>query len=146
LVTSYEIAFSKYKPLKYIVILWTKDRQLVLTFLDLVEQQIALQFLFSKGLRDKSPQADLPSSLREQTYSFSETKRCVRRFKEGDRSCDDEARSVRSLSDLTDGIFRDLEKLPFASAKVLVKHFSSSLPTIPRILKKGLGLNKFLSR
>jgi hypothetical protein len=114
--------------------------------MDLVEQQIVLKFLFLKGLRYEAAQAELSSVLGQQAYSLSQTKRWIRRFADSDLSCEDEDRSGRPRSYPTDGICRQLDKCPFISAKILAKHFSTSLPTIRRILKTNIGLKKFSRR
>jgi histone-lysine N-methyltransferase SETMAR len=114
--------------------------------MDHVEQRIVLKFLFLKGLRYRAAHTELSSVLGEQAYSLSQSKRWIHRFKDGDLSCEDEDRSGRPLSDLSDGIRRHLDKYPFTSAQLLAKHFSSSVPTISRILKTHLGLRKFSRR
>jgi hypothetical protein len=53
--------------------------------MDRVEQRIVLKFLFMKGLGNKTAHAELCSVLGEQARSLS---RLVRRFKDGDLSCD----------------------------------------------------------
>jgi histone-lysine N-methyltransferase SETMAR len=114
--------------------------------MDHVEQRIILKFLFMKGLRYKAAHNELSSVLGGQVYSLSQVKRWIRRFKDGDLSCEDEDRSGRPFSDLSDAIRLHLEKFPFTSAKVLAKYFSTSLPTISRILTTHLGLRKFSRR
>jgi hypothetical protein len=113
------------------------------SLIGLVEQRIVLTFLFLNGLGYKAAHAELGSVLGDEACSLSQTKRWIRRFKDGDLSCEDEDRSGRPLSDLADGIRRQLGKFPFISAKILAKYFSTSLPTIIRIFKTNLGLQKF---
>jgi hypothetical protein len=60
--------------------------------------------------------------------------------------CEDKDRSGKTLSNLTDGIRRHLEKVLFTSAKVLARDFSTSVATIGRILKTPLGLQNFSRR
>jgi hypothetical protein len=68
------------------------------------------------------------------------------RFMDGDVWCENELRSDRALSDLTDGVRRHLEKFLFTAPKVLAKHFNTLVPTISRILKTHLGLHQFSGR
>jgi hypothetical protein len=63
----------------------------------------------------------------------------IRQFKDVDRSCEDEVRSRKSLSDAPDGIRQHLDKFLSVSAKASAKHFRTSVPLINRILQTHLG-------
>jgi hypothetical protein len=56
--------------------------------MDHFEQRLVLKFLFLKGLRYKAAHMELSSVLGEQAYSLSQTKQWIRRFKDGDLSCE----------------------------------------------------------
>jgi hypothetical protein len=114
--------------------------------MDLVEQRIVLKFLSLKGLRYKAAHAERSLVLGEEVYSLSQTKPGIRRFKDGHLLCENEDQSEIPLSELTDRIRRQLDKFPFTSVKTLAKQFSTSLPTIIRILKTNPGLKKFSKR
>jgi hypothetical protein len=64
----------------------------------------------------------------------------------GDLSCEEDQRSGRLFLDLSERIRRRLDKFPFTSARVLAKHFRTSLPAMRRTLKTHLRLQKFSRR
>jgi hypothetical protein len=72
--------------------------------MDHFEQRLVLKFLFLKGLRCKAAHIELSAVLREQTYSLWQAEQCIRRFKDGDLSCEDDDQSGRPFSDLSDNI------------------------------------------
>jgi hypothetical protein len=111
--------------------------------MDPVKQRIVPKLLFFKSLGCKITHRNFWSVLGQHTCSLSQTKGWVRGFKDSDLSCEDQDWSRRRISDLTDRIRSRLKKFPFTSTKVLTKPFRTSVPTISRILKMPLGLEKF---
>jgi hypothetical protein len=61
-----------------------------------------LKFLFLNGLRSKPPHRERFSVLGEQACSLSQQKRWIRRFEDSGFSCEDDDRSGRPFSDLSD--------------------------------------------
>jgi hypothetical protein len=92
-------------------------------WMDHFEWRVALTFLFLKGLRCKASQTELSSVFGAKAYRLSQAKRWIRRFKDGDLSCEDDDRSARPFPDLSDGISRHLDKFRFTSAKGLWSTF-----------------------
>jgi hypothetical protein len=68
--------------------------------MDHFEQQVALKFLFLRGLRYKAAHRALSSVLGEQAYSLSQAKRWICQFKDRDLSSEDDDRSGRPFSDI----------------------------------------------
>jgi hypothetical protein len=78
--------------------------------MDHFEQRVVLKVLFLKGRRYKAVHIELSSILGEQVYSLSQAKRWIRRFKDGDLSCEDTDQSGRPFSDL----FNEIQSEPFS--------------------------------
>jgi hypothetical protein len=70
----------------------------------------------------------------------------LRKFNSGDLSCLNENRPGRPLTILGPVLKKFLDKHPFASAKILSRHFDISPPTVKEILHRELGLKKYSRR
>jgi hypothetical protein len=88
----------------------------------------------------------LTTVLVSTAYSFTQIKKWLARFKAGDFSCDDKFRHHhpphvlgKTLSDLR-------KEFPFATAGIIVQHFSQPRPTIKEIIQWELGLQRFARR
>jgi hypothetical protein len=73
-------------------------------------------------------------------------KRWIRKFKDGDSSCDDDPRPCRPLGILGPVLQKFLDRYPFSSARIISRHFRVSPPTVKKILGRELGLKKFSRR
>jgi transposase len=114
--------------------------------MDEVEQRFVVKYFFFKGWGNKKITAELQTTLHDSALSNSTVKRWIRKFKNGDLSCDDDSRPGRPMSILGPVLQKFLDRYPFASARVMSKHFGLSPPTVKEILRRELGLKKFSRR
>jgi hypothetical protein len=70
-------------------------------------------------------------------------KQWLRRFREGDTSCEDRNRAGIPLTILGDVTSKFLAKHPFASPKNIASHFDISILVVKDLLSRELGLRKF---
>jgi hypothetical protein len=108
------------------------------------EQIFLIKYVPMKNWGSKKIHQQLVTRLGADVYSRSEIKTWIQKFRNGDLSCKDAPRTGRPLDigATTCGIF---QKSSLASARVLVQHFLTSLPTIKEILQRELGLKKILA-
>jgi hypothetical protein len=78
--------------------------------------------------------------------SNASVKRCIRKLKNGDFSCENESRPGRCMSILGPVLQKFLERYPFSGAKVIARHFRISPSTVKEILRRELALQKFSRR
>jgi histone-lysine N-methyltransferase SETMAR len=114
--------------------------------MDEVEQRFVVKYFFLKGWGNKTITAELQTTFGDSAISNSTVKRWIRKFKNGDFSCDDDSRPGRPLATLGPALQKFLDRYPFASAKVISRHFRLSPPTVKEILMRELGLRKFSRR
>jgi transposase len=110
------------------------------------EQRFIVKYFHVKGCGNRRITAELESTFQGSTLSRTIVKRWLRKFKSGDLSCPDENRPARPLTILGPVLKKFLDKHPFASAKVLSRHFDISPPTVKEILHRELGLRKYSPR
>jgi hypothetical protein len=90
--------------------------------------------------------AELETIFHDSAISNSIAKKWIRKFKNGDFSCDDDSRPGRSMAILGVILQKFLDRYPFSSAKSISRHFRISPPTLSEILRRELGLKKFIKR
>jgi hypothetical protein len=90
--------------------------------------------------------AELETRFQGSALSRPTVKPWLLKFKSGDLSCLDENRPGRPLTILGPVLKKVLDKYPFASAKVLSRHFEISSPSVKEILHRELGLKKYSRR
>jgi transposase len=109
-----------------------------------MEQRAVMRFLTLKGLHARAIVAELRCVYKEDVLSLATVKKWCKRFVEGRTSLCDNPRSGRPLStDLAKPITSMLKEKPFASYKVLCRHFRIPKTTCLRILHDNLGMKKF---
>jgi transposase len=59
--------------------------------MDEVEQRFVVKYFFIKGWSNKKITAELQTTLHDSALSSSTVKRWIRKFKNGDLSCDDDS-------------------------------------------------------
>jgi transposase len=92
----------------------------------------------------KSIVAELRCVYKEDALALATVKKWCKRFVEGKTSLCDDPRSGRPLSnDLAEAIASILREKPFASCKVLCRHFRIAQTTCLRILHDNLGMKRF---
>jgi hypothetical protein len=78
--------------------------------------------------------------------SLPTVKRYLRRFREGDTSCEDRKRARRPFTSLGDVFSKFLSKYSLASANNIASHFDISVSTVKYLLARELGLRKLPRR
>jgi hypothetical protein len=73
----------------------------------------------------------------------SQVKKWVVRFKQGEKTCEDQSRINRPLHFWGQPLRDFLQEFPFATAIMIAQHFDESRHTIKQILQWELGLWKF---
>jgi hypothetical protein len=81
------------------------------------EQRFIIKFLRLQEQGSKAIHYHLGGTLGHLAVSLPAVKRWLRRFKEGDTSCEDRNRAGRPLTIMGDILSKFLSKYPFASAK-----------------------------
>jgi transposase len=110
------------------------------------EQRLVVKYFFINGWGNKKITAELQTTFQDSGLSNSTVKRWIRKFKNGDSSCDEDSRPSRPVTILGPVLQKFLNRYPFSSAKVISKHFRISPSTVKEILKRELGLKKFSRR
>ena len=114
--------------------------------MDEVEQRFVVKYFFIKGWGNKKITAELQTTFQDSALSNSTVKRWIRKFKNGDSSCDDDSRPGRPVTILGPVLQKFLDRYPFSSAKVISRHFRISPSTVKEILRRQLGLKTFSGR
>jgi transposase len=99
-----------------------------------------------KNWGSEKSQEELVTMLGANTYSRSQIKIWLQKFRNGDLSCKDAPRTRRPLLTLEPQLAASLQKYLFATARALAQHFLTSVPTIKEILQRELGLKEFSRR
>jgi transposase len=110
--------------------------------MDEVEQGFNVKYFFIKGWCNNKITAELQTTFHDSALSSSAVKRWIRKFKNGDFSCDDDSRPGRPMSILGQVLQRFLDRYPFSSARVISRHFHISPSTVKEILRRKLRLKK----
>jgi hypothetical protein len=82
--------------------------------------------------------------LGSDAYSEDSIQYWVARFESGDTSCEDILRPGRPFTDLAEPFGLFLQDYPFASARMLSRHFCVCATTEKEILAPDLGLKKII--
>jgi hypothetical protein len=110
------------------------------------EQRFVITFLWLRGERPRQICQELFATLGNDA-SFEAWFRCwVRRFASGDTRREDISRAGRPLTDLVKLLRLFFDDYPFASARVLSRHFNVSATTVKEILAVDLGFRRFSRR
>jgi transposase len=110
------------------------------------EQRFVIKLLWLQGLGKKAIHAQLSSRLAGTDLSLSIVQRWLRHFKEGNTSYENAARPRRPTVIIGDILSKFLARYPFASAKVMSRHFGVSSSTVKEVLICELGLRKYAGR
>jgi hypothetical protein len=110
------------------------------------EQRFVMKFLWLKGWGAKRIHEELMSTLGDDSYGVPQIKIWLQKFRNGDLSCKDSPRSRRPLFTLGPQLEAFMQKYPSASARVIAKHFLTTVPMIKDILQRELGTKKFSRR
>jgi hypothetical protein len=110
------------------------------------EQGFAIKFLWLQEQGSKAIHTHLRGTPGDLTVSLPPVKQRLRRFREGDTSCEDRIRARRPLTILGDVLSKFVFKYPFASAKNIVSHFDMSISTVKNLLGRELGLGQLIRR
>jgi hypothetical protein len=109
-----------------------------------MEQRAVIRFLTFKRLYAGTIVAEHRCVYKEDALALALIKKSCKRFAERRTSLCDNPRSGRPLAnDLAEAIASMLEEKPFASCKVLCRHFRIAKTTCLRILHNNLGMKKF---
>jgi hypothetical protein len=73
------------------------------------------------------------STLGDDAYGLSQIKIGLQRFRTGDLSCSDLPRAGRPLLTLRPQVEAFLQKYPFASARIIAKHFLMTVSIVKEI-------------
>jgi hypothetical protein len=99
-----------------------------------------IKFLVLKSLGAKVIYRELTTVLTSTAYSMSQVKKWVVRFKQSEKTCEDQSRIDRHLYFLRQPLRDFLQEFPFAMATMIAQHFDESRYTIKQILQQELGL------
>jgi transposase len=110
------------------------------------EQRFAINFLWLQEQGSKAIHAHLRGTLGDLTASLPAVKRWLRRFREGDTSCENSNRAGKLDTIFGDVLLKFFSKCPFASAKNITSHFDISVSTVKDLLARELELCKFTRR
>jgi hypothetical protein len=110
------------------------------------EQRFVIKFLWLLGERPRQIYHELLATLGSDASSEDSVQYWVGRFASGDTSCEDISRPGRLLTDLAEPLRLFLEDYPFASARMVSRHFNVSARTVKEILACNLDLRKFTRR
>jgi hypothetical protein len=102
-----------------------------------------MTFLWLKGWGAKRMHEKLMSTLGDNSYRVSQIKIWLQKFRNGDLSCKDSPRSGRPLLTLGRQLEAFMQKYPFASTRVIARHFLTTVPTIKNIFQRQLRMKKF---
>jgi transposase len=113
---------------------------------DKEDQRLVVKYFWIKGWGAKKIHQELSNTLGANAYGPSQIKIWLRRFRDGDTECRDLTRAGRPP--LTSGAQLEafLQKYPFASARIITKHFLVNPHTVKEILQRELGMRKFSRR
>jgi transposase len=114
--------------------------------MDEVEQRVIVQYFDVKGWSNKNITAKPEATFHDSAVSNSMVKRWIRKFNNGDFSCDDDCRPGRPMAIFGLVLQKFLDTYRFSSTKVISRRFRISPPTAKAILRRELGLKKFSSR
>jgi transposase len=107
------------------------------------EQRFVIKSLRLQGLGGKTIHAQLSSILASIALSLSTVQRWLRRFKEGNTSCEDVERPGRPMVIIGDILRKFLARYPFASAKVMSRDFGVSPSSVKEVPSRELGFIKY---
>jgi transposase len=110
------------------------------------EQRFVIKSLWLQEQGSKAIHAHLRGTLGDLAMSLPGVKRWLRRFREGDTSCEDRNRAGEPLTNLRDVLSKFFSKYSCASAKNITSHFDISVSTVTDLLARELGLRKFTRR
>jgi transposase len=112
--------------------------------MDDLEQSFVVKYFFIKGWGNKKITAELQTNFRDSAVSNSTVKRWIRKFKNGDSSCNDDPRPDRPLAIFGPVLQQFLDRYPVSSIKVISRHLCLSPLTVKEILTGELDLKKFI--
>jgi hypothetical protein len=104
------------------------------------------EIFLSQRTREQTCPEETFHTLHDDAISLSTVKNWLRRIKSSDLSCGDEKRPGRPLIFMGPALQRFLKKFPFASARVMTRHFSMDRVAINSILDRETRLRRFTRR
>jgi transposase len=110
------------------------------------EQHFVIRRLWLQEQESKVIHAHLRGTLENFALPLPTVKRWLRRFREGDTSCENRNRAGRLLTILGDSLPKFLFKYMFASAMNIASHFNINMSTVKDLLARELRLRKFTQR
>jgi hypothetical protein len=99
-----------------------------------------IKFLWLRGERLHQIYHELLATLGGDAHSEDSVQYWAARSASGDTSCEDFSQPGQPLTDLAEPLQLFLEDYPFASARMVSRHFSVSAITLKEILARDLGL------
>jgi transposase len=110
------------------------------------EQRFVMKFLGLEGWGAKRIHEELMSTLGGDSYTVSQIKIWLQKFRNCDLSCRDSPRSGRPPLTLGPQLETFLQNCSFARARIIAQHFLTTVPTIKDIFQRELGMIKFSRR
>jgi hypothetical protein len=110
------------------------------------QQRFVIKFFWLREYHSRQTHQELFATLGSDAYSEDSVQYWVVHFESGDISCEDISRAGRPLTDLAELFCLFLQDYPFASARMLSRHFGVCATTVKDILARDLGLKKFTRR
>jgi transposase len=110
------------------------------------EQRFVIKFLWLQEQKNKAILTHLRDTLRGLAVALPTVKLWLRRFREGDTSCEDRSRAGRPLTILGEVLSKTFSKHPFASPENIASHFDLRVSTVMGLLARELGLRIFTRR
>jgi hypothetical protein len=110
------------------------------------QQRFVTKFFWLREYLPRQIHQELFATLGHETHSEDSVQYWVARFESGDRSCECTLRADRPLTNLAEPFRLARQDYPFASARVLSRHFGVCATTVKDLLARNLGLKLFIRR
>jgi hypothetical protein len=105
-------------------------------------QRFVIKFFWLRESRPSQIHQEILTTLGSDAYSEDSIQYWVAHIESGDISCEDISRAGRSLIDLAELFRLFIQDYPFATARMLSRHFGVCATTVKDILASHLGLKK----
>jgi hypothetical protein len=110
------------------------------------QQSFVIKSFWLREHRPRQIHQELFATLGSDADSEDSVQSWVARFESGDISCEDISRAGRPFTDLAELFCLFRQDYPFASVRMLSRHFGVCATTVKDILARDLGLKKFTRR
>jgi hypothetical protein len=103
------------------------------------EQRFVVKFLWLKGWESKTIHQEPISTFRDYAHRMSQIKIWLQRFRTEDLSCNDLTRAGPLPLTLGPQVEAFLQRYPFASARIIAKHFVTTVFPVKKFFRENWG-------